>query len=326
MTTYMVTGANGHLGCNLTKKLLEKGANTVATVRDAANCDLLKTAIGDRDCKIVSADLLNENSLNNSMAGVDILFHCAAVFKHWAKDPEEDIVQANIRITENVLRQASKCGVKRVIYVSSIVALDKNKQPMTPDTWNCDEINPYIKSKVLSEKRAWELAEELNIEMISVLPSAMLGGIYNHKNPTPSILLLQRVASGAMPFDIRFSINYIDVENVAEAMITAAAKGIIGNRYILGNDKHITTTQMFAILKELKPEMEIPPPISKEHLLLFANDAMIKSQETGNPPVILPFIIEQSYDTEVLLDTTLSQQELGFRPQKAEEIISSHFL
>ena len=87
--TVLVTGANGHLGNNLVRELVRKGDQVKAGMRNTQNRDTLYGV----DCEIVQADLLDKDSLRKALEGVDILYQVAAVFKHWAENPEEEIVQ-----------------------------------------------------------------------------------------------------------------------------------------------------------------------------------------------------------------------------------------
>jgi dihydroflavonol-4-reductase len=113
----LVTGANGHLGNNLVRALLDSGEQVRASVRDTTNT----APFEGLDCEIVQADLMDKDSLLHALEGVDTLYQVAAVFKHWARDPQRDIIEPNLQGTRNVLEAAAEKKVRRVVYVSSEV-------------------------------------------------------------------------------------------------------------------------------------------------------------------------------------------------------------
>lgn len=148
----LVTGANGHLGNNLVRALLDKGEKVRASVR---NVNYLEPFEG-LDCEVVYADLLDREFLSKATKGVDTLYQVAAVYKIWAKNPEEEILCVNLEGTKNVLEIAAEQSVNKVVYVSSTAALDHSSVPMDETNWNSDFLNPYYQSnKVQLGVRSW---------------------------------------------------------------------------------------------------------------------------------------------------------------------------
>ncbi len=144
-TISLVTGANGLLGNTLVRELINLGENVRASVRDIHN----KKPFEGLDCEVVYADILDKKSLIEAMQGVGILYHVAAVFKHWSEDPEKEIIEANLTGTRNVLEAAAESGVKKVVYVSSMAALDRTKTPMNEKSWGTTFPNPYTKQRMM---------------------------------------------------------------------------------------------------------------------------------------------------------------------------------
>ena len=95
----LVTGANGHLGNNLVRALLERGETVRASVRNPKDT----LPFEGLDCEIVQADLMDKDSLTRALEGVDTLYQVAAVFKHWARDPQKEIIEPNLQGTRNIL-------------------------------------------------------------------------------------------------------------------------------------------------------------------------------------------------------------------------------
>src|SRR5215216_1757177 len=106
----LVTGANGHLGNNLVRTLLKRGERLRAGVRNLVNAEPL-AGLGS---EVVRCDLMDKDSLIEALEGVETLYQVAAVFRNWARDPEQEIIRPNLEGTRNVLRAAAESGVRRV--------------------------------------------------------------------------------------------------------------------------------------------------------------------------------------------------------------------
>jgi dihydroflavonol-4-reductase len=313
----LVTGGNGHLGNNLIRILLDKGKKVKATVRNLE----YKEPFKGLDCEVVYADLLDKKSLLKAMEGVDILYQVAAVFKHWAKNPQKEIIMPNLEGTKNVMEAATEAGVEKVIYVSSVVALDRTQlpQPMNEEGWNNTITFPYYLSKTESEKLAWKIAEEKDLWMVSVLPSAIVGpNCFGHL--TPTLELLNRILMNKMPVDVNFYFNFVDVRDVAEGMILAAEKGKNGNRYTLGNERSTSTTEIIELARKLYPDVKKPVKLPKSILktiVFFIEFGKI----FGIEPPILRTQVDLYYGVEEKLDISKAKSQLGYNPRNPEEAI-----
>jgi dihydroflavonol-4-reductase len=317
----LVTGANGHLGNTLVRELVLQGERVRASVRNVHNKEPFKGL----DCEVVYANILDKQSLVQAMQGVNTLYHVAAVFKHWSANPDKDIIEANVIGTRNVLEVAAECGVKKVVYVSSIAALDDTKIPMDESTWNSHFPNPYYKSKTEAEKLAWEIADKLDLWMVTVLPSSMVGpNTYGHLTPTMGFLNL--VVKNKLPFDPNFAFNYVHVSDVAKGMVLASCKGIRGERYILATAPSISTTQVIDIAGSLFPAVNKPDILPKEVLMDMAINMEEESKTTHKPPLLLIGNIEHYYGADARIDISKARRELGYSPLSPEEAIKEALL
>lgn len=260
----MVTGANGHLGNNLVRQLLARGQAVRAGVRDPAGSSVLH-GLG---CEIVRVELQDIDSLRQSLQGVDVLFQVAAVFKHWAKNPQAEIVEVNVQGTRNILRAAAEAGVRRVVYVSSVAAVGHDGQYLDEKTWNDERRNPYYISKILSERAAWEAAQAHGLSMVSVLPSAIIGP--HAERLTDTMGFLAAVLAHKLVLDPDFHFNFVDVRDVADGLIGAAERGRPGQRYILANRESSSLADVIAVLNTLRPGQRLPPRAPKALLLSVA--------------------------------------------------------
>ena len=278
----LVMGANGHLGNNLVRLLLEKGEKVRGSVRKID----YKEPFNGLECEIVYADFLNKDSLLKAMESVDTLYVAAAVYKSWAKNVQKEIIDANIEGTRNIIEASAVQGVKKIIYVSSTFTLDHSKVPMDETGWNNDYSEPYSRSKTEAEKLAWNLAKKYNLWMVSILPSGMIGpNCFGHL--TPTMEFLTKILTNQIPFDPNFNFNFVDIRDIANMMITASEKGKNGERYILAQEQPISSTEVFEFAHSLNPDTKIPskPPYSIIYIIASIMECI--SKITKKKPIML---------------------------------------
>ena len=314
--TVLVTGANGHLGNNLVRALVGKGEKVVAGIRNPAN----RKALAGVECDITPIDLLDRSSLAKGMVGVNVLYQVGAVFKHWAKNPEREIYQANLQGTRNALEAAAEAGVQRIVYVSSLGVLDRSRITITETTWNPVRSNIYFRSKTDSEKLAWELAEKLGLELVSVLPGAMIGE--NCFGMTPTMALFRTILDGKLPVNPGFFFNFVDVADIAEGCWLAATRGRPGERYLLANENCTGIEEIIRIAQHEFPDrgIKIPPTPPRALLRLLVSLMEGVSKIRGVEPEL-----QRNYLTEFSIrescDISKARRELGFNPKPPREVI-----
>lgn len=306
----LVTGANGHLGNNLVRTLLAKGQATLAGVRNPAH----RAMFSSWGCQTAQLDLLDKASLTKAMRGVDVLYQVGAVFKHWAKDAEREIYQANLLGTRNALEAAAQAGVRRVVYVSSMAALDRSRLPITETTWNPERANVYFRSKTDAEKLAWELADRLGLDMVSVLPGAIIGA--NCLSMTPTMNLLAIVLAGKLSANPGFFFNFVDVADVAEGCWLAAVKGKAGERYLLANENYSDVAEIFRLAQSEFPERGLKLPPTPPRALLRIIVALMEgvSRLRGVEPELQSNYLT-TFSVREACDISKARNELGFSPK-----------
>lgn len=314
--TVLVTGATGHLGNNLVRVLLGKGEKVVAGIRNPAN----RMALAGLECDFAQIDLLDRSSLVKAMTGVSVLYQVGAVFKHWAKDPEREIYRANLQGTRNALEAAAEAGVRRIVYVSSLGALDRGRTPITETTWNPVRSNVYFRSKVDSEKLAWKLAEELALDVVSVLPGAMIGE--NCFAMTPTMSLFRTILDGRLTANPGFFFNFVDVTDIAESCWLTATRGRPGERYLLANEQCTGIEEIIRIAQQEFPDsgIKMPPTPPRALLRLIVSLMEGVSKIRGVEPEL-----QRNYLTEFSIrevcDISKAWRELGFNPKPPQEAI-----
>lgn len=310
----LVTGANGHLGNNLVRLLLDKGIPVRASVRNIKN----KEPFVGLNCEVVQSDITDKNSLVRALQGVETFYAVAAVFKLWAKDPKKEIYEVNIKGTKNIVEAAVEAGVKRIVYVSSIAALNYTQLPTKESNGqNPDRRDMYYNSKNDGEKLAFELAQKHNIELVAVLPSAMIGS-ESFGSLSVSYNIINLILKKEIPVETGITLNWIDVKDVAEGCYLAATKGINGERYILANEKCTSIKDTTKIAQQLFPELKIKLPIAvpKPFLFLIAWFMELGSKLSGKAPLLSTKDIAMFSGLQQDFDISKARNELGFNPKK----------
>jgi len=322
----LVTGANGHLGNNLVRLLIEKGIPVRASVRNLIN----KEPFTGLNCEVVQADITDKQSLVNALQDVEVFYAVGAVFKLWAKDPKKEIYDVNLEGIKNTIEAAAEAGVKRVVYVSSIAATDFSKLPIKESNgYNSDRRDMYFNSKNDGEKLAFELAKKHNIELVAILPSAMIGS-EAFAPLSVSYNIINLILKKQIPVETKITLNWIDVKDVAEGCYLAAIKGKNGERYILANEKCTSIKDTTIIAKELFPELKIKLPIVVPKAVLYVAAWFMEmgSKLTGKAPLISQKDIAMFSGLQQDFDISKARTELGFNPKSSAQAVKEamHYL
>jgi dihydroflavonol-4-reductase len=242
--------------------LTELGHDVCALVRPTSKIDNLAAL----PLRTVVGDLQDVDSLRRAVDGCQAVFHVAADYRLWARDPAE-IYRSNVDGSLNLLRACREAGVHRVVYTSSVGALGipKNGTPGNEETpvSLADMIGDYKRSKFLAEQQVREFARQHDYPVIVVNPSTPVGE--NDLKPTPTGKIIVDFLNGKMPAFVDTGLNLIDVHDVAVGHVLALEKGEPGERYILGH-QNLTLREILAILAEITgrkaPWLRIPYPLA----------------------------------------------------------------
>jgi nucleoside-diphosphate-sugar epimerase len=241
--TVLVTGGTGFIGAHCIIQLLQQGYNVRTTVRSLSRegevRNMLKVGGADAAAPIAfhQADLMNDAGWSEAAAGADYVLHVASPFPPSVPKDENELIIPARDGALRVLKASRDAGVKRVVLTSSFAAIGYGQKPQrTPfdeTNWtdpNGDDVRPYVKSKTIAEKAAWDwVAKEGGaLELSVVNPVGVFGPVLGPDYST-SILLVQRLMDGAMPGCPRLYFGVVDVRDVADlhirAMTNPAAKG-----------------------------------------------------------------------------------------------------
>src|SRR5512135_217693 len=151
-----VTGATGFVGTHVARELAATGANLRLLVRSSSVTRNIDDLPGER----VAGDLLQPDSLRQAMSGCDAVFHVAADYRLWTRNPadEQAMYRCNVEGTRALIKAAADCGIRRVVYCSSVATMGftGNGHPASEDSpvSLADMIGAYKRSKFLGEQEA----------------------------------------------------------------------------------------------------------------------------------------------------------------------------
>src|SRR5258708_884433 len=150
-----ITGATGFVGSHVARALAAQGAELRLLVRSTSRTD----NIADLRAEVAKGDLREPESLKKAMAGCDFVFHVAADYRLWVRDPEQ-MYRANVEGTRAIIRAAQESGVRRVVYTSSVATMAFTRQG-----YIAAEDSPVsIRDMVGHYKRSKVMAEEISLE------------------------------------------------------------------------------------------------------------------------------------------------------------------
>ncbi|MBN8181282.1 NAD-dependent epimerase/dehydratase family protein [Roseibium aggregatum] len=255
----LVTGATGYVAGWLVKELLDAGITVHAAIRDPDRKDkvahLQEIAAGSPGTlRFFRADLLEEGSYAEAMAGCATVFHTASPFTTSVKDPQRELIAPAVKGTRSVLETAARtASVKRVVVTSSCAAIytdaiDCLKAPggkLTEEVWNTTaslDYQPYSYSKTLAEQEAWKIARAQDrFKLVTVNPSLVIGPALNARPTSESFNIVRQMGDGTMKRGApKLGLGVVDVRDLSRAHMEAGFREEAEGRHIIsGHDTNI---------------------------------------------------------------------------------------
>jgi dihydroflavonol-4-reductase len=255
-----VTGATGFLGSHVARVLVEQGAELRLLVRRTSDLRNIADLSADR----VEGDLRNATSIEKALSGCEVVFHVAADYRLWVRDPDE-MYRSNVEGTRFLIEAARKQGVRRIVYTSSVatmgfgsgsnngrVADEESPVSMT------DMIGHYKRSKFMAEQVAIDAAKS-GMDVVIVNPTTPIGE--RDVKPTPTGRIVVDFLKQKFPAYVETGLNLVDVTECACGHVQALEKGRAGERYILGGE-NLTLKQILDRLAAItglgSPTVKVP--------------------------------------------------------------------
>jgi dihydroflavonol-4-reductase len=311
MTT-LITGATGFVGSHVARQLVSKGHAVRILVRRTSNLSALEGLNVER----VEGDLRDAASLERAMRGVRSVFHVAADYRLWTRQPEE-IYESNVQGTRRLLDAAGQAGVEKFVYTSTVATIAVPRPGALPNEETratLDEmIGHYKRSKFLAEQEALGAAAK-GLPVVIVNPTAPVGP--GDWKPTPTGRILVDFLNGKMPAYVDTGLNIVPVEDVAAGHLLAAEKGRMGERYILGA-RNMTLKQILEALSAITgrpaPSVRLPHAVA----LAAGYGAELFSRLTGREPQIPVEGVKMSRH-RMFVESDKAERELGYRASSVE--------
>lgn len=267
--------------------------------------------IRDIEVETTEGDLRDVDSLRRALSGCGIVFHIAADYRLWAKDPS-DLYRSNVEGTRNLLQAARDAGVERVVYTSTVgcIGMPADRTGDENVTVTLEEMTgAYKRSKFQAEQTALQFARE-GFPVVIVNPTAPVGD--HDVKPTPTGKIIVDFLRGAMPAFVDTGLNLVDVSDTAEGHILACERGKTGERYILGCE-NLTLEQIFGHLERISgikaPRWRIPYAVAYAAGVASTSWANV----TGSEPRA-PLDAVKMARHRMFVSPEKARRELGFSP------------
>jgi len=311
-----VTGSTGFLGSHVTRTLLDGGADLRLLVRPTSRLD----NIADLNVERVVGDLRDLESLKRGMADCEVVFHVAADYRIWAPNGQE-LYDSNVEGTRNILQAAKECGIRRVVYTSSVATMGfgnngRLTDESTPVTLS-NMIGHYKRSKFMAERLVIEAARG-GQDVVMVNPTTPIGE--RDIKPTPTGQIVVDFLKRKFPAYVDTGLNLVDVHDCAEGHMLALDKARPGERYILGGD-NLTLKQ---ILDKLGAITGLPSPkIELPYAVAYATgvvDTLLTGKIRKREPRVTLDAVRMGRK-KMFVSSAKSERELGWRPGPADDAL-----
>ena len=311
-----ITGATGFVGSHVARALAAQGAELRLLVRPTSRLD----NIADLRAETATGDLRNPESLKKAMIGCEFVFHVAADYRLWVRDPDQ-MYRSNVEGTKAIIQAAQESGVRRVIYTSSVATMG-----FTREGHIAGEDSPVsIKEMVGHYKRSKFMAEQLALEagnnganVVVVNPTTPIGE-YDIK-PTPTGRIVVDFLKRKFPAYVDTGLNLADVKEVARGHILAMEKARPGQRYILGGE-NLTLKQILDKLSALTglsaPTMKVPHAVAMGFAVF---DQFFTGMVMGKEPRATIDAVKMGRK-KMFASSAKAERELGYKVLPVEDAL-----
>ena len=311
-----ITGATGFLGSHVARVLAEQGADLRLLVRPTSN---LKNLEGLK-AETATGDLRDPASLEKAMSGCEVVFHVAADYRLWVRDPAE-MYRSNVEGTRSILEAARKNGVRCVVYTSSVatIGFTGNGRPANEDSpvSLADMIGHYKRSKFMAEQIAME-AGRSGMRVVTVNPTTPVGE--QDVKPTPTGRIVVDFLKGKFPAYVDTGLNLVDVRECARGHVAALEKGKTAERYILGGED-LTLKQILDKLGMIaglpSPKVKLPYFVAYTAGLV---DETVSGRLMGREPRATVETVRMG-KKKMWASSDKAERELGWKPVPADDAL-----
>jgi dihydroflavonol-4-reductase len=314
--TVFVTGGSGFVGGHLVRALVRRGDTVRALRRGTSDTRL----VDDLPVQWVEGDLLRPSSYQDALRGCQTVFHCAADYRLFSKDPSS-MYDINVEGTRALLRSCKEYEIPRVVYTSSVAALRLPKPGRASNEQSRAQLDRvvghYKKSKFLAQEAALESAEN-GLPVVLVNPSTPVGP--GDLKPTATGKIIVDFLSRRMPAYLDTGLNLVPVEDVAMGHLLAEEHGNDGQLYILGH-LNLTLKEILEMLSAVTglpaPKVKIPYGVA---WAVGSLSTLVEGFALNRVPQV-PLEGVRMARKKMFFDPQKARDELGFRPGSVRDAL-----
>lgn len=311
-----VTGATGFVGSHVARVLAQQGADLRLLVRPGSDLGNIRELKAEQ----VVGDLRDPASLEKATAGCDVIFHVAADYRLWVRDPGQ-MYRSNVEGTRAVLDAARKNGVRRVVYTSSVATMGFTANGRPADENSAVSlaamIGHYKRSKFMAEELAIA-AGRSGMNVMVVNPSTPVGE--RDIKPTPTGRIVVDFMKKKFPAYVDTGLNLVDVTECARGHVAALEKGRSGERYILGGEN----LRLKQILDKLAAITGLPSPkIRVPYAVALATgivDEMFTGRILGREPRATIDAVRMGRK-KMFVSSAKAERELGWKATSVDDAL-----
>lgn len=312
-----ITGANGHVGANLSRALLQKGYALRLSVHE--NVSGIESLAAEK----IKTDITDYQQTEHFISGCDYVIHLAAKISIDG-DPKGTVSQINLQGTKNVVAACQKLQVKKLIHFSSIHAFNPHPLLETLDEtrdYVSENATHYDKSKVLAEKEVLHAAEN-GLHAVIIAPTAVFGP-YDHY---PSLLgkAMLDIYHRRIPALTPGGYDFVFTEDLVRGTIAALEKQNTSAKYIL-NGNYITIQHLARTIAEVCDKKLRYRIIPFEILQLALPFFRMQSAITGKPALFTAESMKALRESPQKISSALAQRELDYTITPFRDAITKTF-
>jgi len=313
----LITGANGHIGCHVTRAVAAEGWTPVAFVRPGSD----RRGLAGVKCELREGDLTDAASVRRAMEGIEAVMHVGAVHRN-AEATDGEMARTALDGTTAVLEAAAAAKVRRLVLTSSGATVGFAPDPSKP----LDESHhqqrtssPYTRAKVEQERLALALGAKLGVEVVVTNPTGVFGPRDYRLTPATRGLIGLLQGDPAI-----FHLCVTDVRDVGASHVLAWKKGAAGQRYLVAGDQLSPrqVADLFAELGGARP-MAVRPPAFVLRFVIGRAEKKAKREQV-DPPASLANL-EDLAGGHLAYDAGRSRRELGMTYRPAKDVLRDSF-
>lgn len=315
--TKLVIGASGFLGSHVVRQLVERGESVRVLLRRTSSTK----AIDELDVDRRYGDIFDDTAVRDALVGCDDVYYCVVDTRAWLRDPT-DLFRTNVEGLRQVLEVAADAELRRFVFTSTVgtIALSEDGSPVAEDApfnW-LDRGGAYIRSRVEAENLVLDYARDRSLPAVALCVSNTYGP--GDWQPTPHGSLVAAAAVGRMPVYVKdMAMEVVGIEDAARALILAADKGRVGERYII-SERFITARELYETAADAagakRPRFGIP--LKAMYLLGFGGDV---AATVLRRDMLLSTLSVRLMHIMSPMDHGKAERELGWRPEPIHDSI-----